>query len=350
MTGTSKCMRPRRSGANSGSSRLRWSEEAEVPHMTQEQRQLLMQPFSTVKAEFVDLDGLRWTQTALRKLLFVPCVLINILCPLKPRSSAARQWQCQWPSASPLPPLFRACRSRPPCPPPPLPPIPYPRPSLRPCQPRILHIAIETAPARAPTSKVSSQPQPQPFQALRNPSHGLGLAGGDGSERGALPLPLMPSGLWISDDAMRGLCIDGDECEDPGEDGDDEHEDEDRWDDEEYKDNDDDITEVNFPASTLTSCPWSIQGHTPAHTSTPLSLPSPPGLTPAPTYRPPSPSEHMHTHVFEQGHGPRSNSNPIVEGETNAAVAYHHHRHEREREHSVREREHERGLPFPLRV
>ncbi|PPQ87737.1 hypothetical protein CVT25_015162 [Psilocybe cyanescens] len=42
------------------------AEEAEAPHMTKEQRQLLMQPFATVKAEFVDLDGLPWTQTALR--------------------------------------------------------------------------------------------------------------------------------------------------------------------------------------------------------------------------------------------------------------------------------------------
>ena len=33
----------------------------------QEQRQLLLQPFKAVKAEFADLDGLCWTQTALRK-------------------------------------------------------------------------------------------------------------------------------------------------------------------------------------------------------------------------------------------------------------------------------------------
>ncbi|PPQ84657.1 hypothetical protein CVT25_015389, partial [Psilocybe cyanescens] len=44
------------------------AEEAEAPHMTDEQRQLLMQPFGTVKARFADLDGLRWTQTALCKL------------------------------------------------------------------------------------------------------------------------------------------------------------------------------------------------------------------------------------------------------------------------------------------
>ncbi|PPQ93157.1 hypothetical protein CVT25_002413 [Psilocybe cyanescens] len=31
--------------------------EAEAPHMTEEQRQLLMQPIATVKAEFVDLDA-----------------------------------------------------------------------------------------------------------------------------------------------------------------------------------------------------------------------------------------------------------------------------------------------------
>jgi len=28
---------------------------------------MLLQPFVAVKAEFTDLDGLRWTQTALRK-------------------------------------------------------------------------------------------------------------------------------------------------------------------------------------------------------------------------------------------------------------------------------------------
>jgi len=37
-------------------------------YLVQEQRQLLLQPFKAVKAEFADLDGLRWTQTALRKL------------------------------------------------------------------------------------------------------------------------------------------------------------------------------------------------------------------------------------------------------------------------------------------
>ncbi|KIM35759.1 hypothetical protein M413DRAFT_449596 [Hebeloma cylindrosporum] len=44
------------------------AEEAEALKITEEQRQLLLQPFKAVKAEFTDLDGLRWTQTALRKL------------------------------------------------------------------------------------------------------------------------------------------------------------------------------------------------------------------------------------------------------------------------------------------
>ncbi|PPQ91046.1 hypothetical protein CVT25_014032 [Psilocybe cyanescens] len=44
------------------------AEEVEAPCHTLEQRQLLMQPFATVKAEFADLDGLRWTQTAQCKL------------------------------------------------------------------------------------------------------------------------------------------------------------------------------------------------------------------------------------------------------------------------------------------
>ncbi|KDR73389.1 hypothetical protein GALMADRAFT_731527 [Galerina marginata CBS 339.88] len=41
-------------------------EEAEALKMTEEQRQLLHRPFAAVKAEFTDLDGMRWTQTALR--------------------------------------------------------------------------------------------------------------------------------------------------------------------------------------------------------------------------------------------------------------------------------------------
>ncbi|PPQ91847.1 hypothetical protein CVT25_000794 [Psilocybe cyanescens] len=44
------------------------AEEAGAPHMTEEQGQLLMQPFATVNAEFAVLDGLRWTQTVLPKL------------------------------------------------------------------------------------------------------------------------------------------------------------------------------------------------------------------------------------------------------------------------------------------
>ncbi|KAF8151290.1 hypothetical protein B0H34DRAFT_124236 [Crassisporium funariophilum] len=43
------------------------AEEAEALKMTEEQRQMLMKPFTSVKVEFSDLDGLRWTQTALRK-------------------------------------------------------------------------------------------------------------------------------------------------------------------------------------------------------------------------------------------------------------------------------------------
>ncbi|KDR65311.1 hypothetical protein GALMADRAFT_148792 [Galerina marginata CBS 339.88] len=45
-------------------------EEVEALKMTEKQRQLLHRPFATVKAEFTDLDGQRWTQrwtqTALR--------------------------------------------------------------------------------------------------------------------------------------------------------------------------------------------------------------------------------------------------------------------------------------------
>ncbi|KAF8876972.1 hypothetical protein CPB84DRAFT_1828908 [Gymnopilus junonius] len=41
------------------------AEEAEALKMTEEQRQALLKPFATVKAEFTDLDGLRWTQSAL---------------------------------------------------------------------------------------------------------------------------------------------------------------------------------------------------------------------------------------------------------------------------------------------
>ena len=39
----------------------------------QEQRQTLLKSFSSVKVEFTDLDGLRWSQTALRK--FPVCYL-----------------------------------------------------------------------------------------------------------------------------------------------------------------------------------------------------------------------------------------------------------------------------------
>ncbi|KAF7783381.1 hypothetical protein Agabi119p4_1405 [Agaricus bisporus var. burnettii] len=42
-------------------------EDAEGLVMTEEQRQLLLSPFMSVKCEFHDLDGLRWTQTALHK-------------------------------------------------------------------------------------------------------------------------------------------------------------------------------------------------------------------------------------------------------------------------------------------
>ncbi|KAF5323246.1 hypothetical protein D9619_013503 [Psilocybe cf. subviscida] len=41
-------------------------EEAEALKLTEEQRLALLRPFTSVKAEFTDLDGLRWTQTALR--------------------------------------------------------------------------------------------------------------------------------------------------------------------------------------------------------------------------------------------------------------------------------------------
>ncbi|KAF9442537.1 hypothetical protein P691DRAFT_779356 [Macrolepiota fuliginosa MF-IS2] len=41
-------------------------EDAEDLVMTEEQRQLLLSPFMSVKFEFHDLDGMRWTQTALR--------------------------------------------------------------------------------------------------------------------------------------------------------------------------------------------------------------------------------------------------------------------------------------------
>ncbi|KAF9474147.1 hypothetical protein BDN70DRAFT_936881 [Pholiota conissans] len=43
------------------------AEEAEALTITEEQRQTLLRPFAAVKAEFADLDGLRWTQTALRR-------------------------------------------------------------------------------------------------------------------------------------------------------------------------------------------------------------------------------------------------------------------------------------------
>jgi hypothetical protein len=41
------------------------AEEAEALKMTEEQRQTLLKPFTSVKVEFTDLDGLRWSQTAL---------------------------------------------------------------------------------------------------------------------------------------------------------------------------------------------------------------------------------------------------------------------------------------------
>ncbi|PPQ87880.1 hypothetical protein CVT25_000717 [Psilocybe cyanescens] len=254
-------------------------EEAEAPLMTEEQRQLLMQPFATVKAEFADLDGLRWTQTALSKLqprsaaarLASPStpgtVPRPLLAPcLQPRSAAARLASpssnangnvngtahttinsnsnkfvvltyadlasfsvddtirvssSSSSSCLPFPPsMFSPSPSSHPLSATLPPPLPPPDPPYR----------IETSPACSPPSK--------------SQSHGLGLAGGDGSERGAflagikpphhLPLPLTPSGLRISDDAMRGLGVDEDECEDPDEDGDDEHEDED----EDYEDGD----------------------------------------------------------------------------------------------------------------
>lgn len=43
------------------------AEEAEALKMTEEQRQTLLKPFTSVKVEFTDLDGLRWSQTALRR-------------------------------------------------------------------------------------------------------------------------------------------------------------------------------------------------------------------------------------------------------------------------------------------
>jgi len=43
------------------------AEEAEALKMTEEQRQTLLKSFTSVKVEFTDLDGLRWSQTALRK-------------------------------------------------------------------------------------------------------------------------------------------------------------------------------------------------------------------------------------------------------------------------------------------
>jgi len=45
-----------------------WAFLVPFVYLAQEQRQLLLQPFKAVKAEFADLDGLRWTQTALRTL------------------------------------------------------------------------------------------------------------------------------------------------------------------------------------------------------------------------------------------------------------------------------------------
>ncbi|KAL9708722.1 hypothetical protein Ac2012v2_008104 [Leucoagaricus gongylophorus] len=42
-------------------------EDAEGLFMTEEQRQSLLDSFTSVKFEFHDLDGLRWTQTALRR-------------------------------------------------------------------------------------------------------------------------------------------------------------------------------------------------------------------------------------------------------------------------------------------
>ncbi|KAF8815591.1 hypothetical protein BYT27DRAFT_7128762 [Phlegmacium glaucopus] len=44
------------------------AEEAEALKMTEEQRQTLLKSFTSVKVEFTDLDGLRWSQTALRKI------------------------------------------------------------------------------------------------------------------------------------------------------------------------------------------------------------------------------------------------------------------------------------------
>ncbi|KAF8180885.1 hypothetical protein BJ912DRAFT_1044810 [Pholiota molesta] len=43
------------------------AEEADALTLTEDQRQTLLRPFAAVKAEFADLDGLRWTQTALRR-------------------------------------------------------------------------------------------------------------------------------------------------------------------------------------------------------------------------------------------------------------------------------------------
>jgi len=43
------------------------AEEAEALKMTEEQRQTLLKSFTSVKVEFTDLDGLRWSQTALRR-------------------------------------------------------------------------------------------------------------------------------------------------------------------------------------------------------------------------------------------------------------------------------------------
>jgi len=43
------------------------AEEAEALKMTEEQRLTLLKSFTSVKVEFTDLDGLRWSQTALHK-------------------------------------------------------------------------------------------------------------------------------------------------------------------------------------------------------------------------------------------------------------------------------------------
>ncbi|PPR05345.1 hypothetical protein CVT26_011609 [Gymnopilus dilepis] len=72
------------------------AEEAEALKLTEEQRQTLLRPFAAVKAEFTDLDGLRWTQAA--------------LCMLSPKSSES-QPQRRGPPTTPADVLNAKCMS-----------------------------------------------------------------------------------------------------------------------------------------------------------------------------------------------------------------------------------------------